>query len=300
MKEGVEVTKLEWCRQNAPDALRELSDEDLLKEMSLLYDKYYLHKNKTPDEIISKYDKNSLTEDGQILERLIFGLSRIFGEKMVLKGGFALMHFLPDTSRMTRDIDIDVVGASVVQNRIEELTNMCESMKRLGIIDDYLLDADISKDKSGKVDFYRRGKHKIGIDIGIRDISFGTCRLQLDSLSLRSYTVERMLCDKLCCISSIRIQRRPKDLYDVYIITNSFEFSIEKICELYKMDKDLNPDWSHIYFSEHTMNNIKHAYEKLSISPIYKNKGFIDKPSFEQVWIRATSIISDIVIHTTD
>lgn len=133
------------------------------------------------------------------------------------------------------------------------------------------------------------------MDIGWHDITYGTRIVNLDVGKVNSFTVERMLSDKLLAILSRKRNRRSKDLYDLFVISECFDFNAKLVNDymIRRSEDGMVEDWKNYPFSENALIEYKQAYDKLRLESIYKGMA-LAKPDFADVMYRL-KVISEKV-----
>lgn len=102
-----------------------------------------------------------------------------------------------------------------------------------------------------------------------------------------------MLADKITAILSIKRFRRPKDIYDLYCISETFDFEPYKVHDyILKRTNGVGAEWDNFPFSEVAIRKYEHSYNKLSVKSIYKVKEQLTKPSFVAVLERFSVIVN--------
>ena len=111
---------------------------------------------------------------------------------------------------------------------------------------------------------------------------------QQKSITVSTFSIERILSDKLTAILSRKRFRRPKDLYDFYIITNAFDIDLKKLTDYLYLRTSPEELWSTYPFNDDVLHQYKNAYDKLSVTTI--NKTTIQKPDYSVVIARVSDI----------
>lgn len=281
------MTRLEWCRANAPDTYADYSDEDLLRAMFESSKEF--EDEFEPDE--EEQDNAELDPINSYLDEMVHVLVRIFGNKLAFNGGYMLTKLLPNVARQTTDIDFSIQSSDIYQDLIATMKRIGDKFVERGYIERYVIKETIKPTMSGGMDMYASDGRKIlGIDVGWHDITFGTTTVTIDQTSLRCFEIERMLADKVCAILSRKRFRRPKDIYDVYCITNCFNFSVEKVNQYILLRTNgAGADWQNYPFSDAVLVQYEKCYNSLKLASIYKEKQ-LDRPKFKTVMRRLEQI----------
>lgn len=230
-----------------------------------------------------EYDFNDINKH---LDFMVLELSRVFGDKLAFKGGYMLTKMIGDVARQTTDIDFSIASDELYEMIKDSLLEIASSFMDKNIIDDYKLKETIQPRCSGGVDFYKDGQKILGVDIGWHDISYGTTMMELDIGSIRTFEVERMLADKITAILSRKRFRRPKDIYDLYCISNCLSFDASKVAEyILNRTEGVGAEWGNFPFSDTVLKEYEKAYNSLTLTSIHKNR-VLERPLFMKVYER--------------
>lgn len=281
------MTKLEWCRANAPEALANLSDADLLDAMESSYQKF------GKDEVEAELESVEYNPINKQMDFMVLTLVREFGDKIAFKGGYMLTKLMPETARQTTDIDFSIASSDLYQSLIATMDKIGRFFISQGMIDRYIVKQEIREFMSGGMDMYdATGRKVLGIDVGWHDLSFGLTTTNVGVTEVTAFTVERMLSDKITAILSRKRFRRPKDIYDLYCITNCFDFSFRLVNEfIMKRTNGVGAEWRNYPFSTTVLTEYAKAYYSLSVNSIVKDKT-LKLPDFDAV-IRRFDTICD-------
>lgn len=281
------MTKLEWCKQNAPEAIQELPDVELVELMESSWKRFSESAN-TDEEFESvEYEKNDINTQ---LDYMVLELSREFGDKLAFKGGYMLTKLMSGYARQTTDIDFSILTDEIYTEIKRKLLKIAKHFADDGIIDSFTLKETIQPTMSGGIDFYKDGKKILGVDVGWHDVTYGTKKIKLDVGEVTAFEVERMLADKITAILSRKRFRRPKDIYDLFCITECFDLDTKKVKEyILRRTDGADADWQNFPFNEDVIREYKRAYEKLVLNSIYKDVN-LSKPDFNVVMERFNTI----------
>lgn len=145
------------------------------------------------------------------------------------------------------------------------------------------------------MDIYSANGDKIlGIDVGWHDIYFGTTSTDIKITSVNAFTVERMLSDKVTAILSRKRFRRPKYIYDVYCLTNVFDYDSTLVTDfILKRTEGAGAEWRNYPFTEVVLREYEKAYNSLNVRAVTKT--YFDKPEFDKVMQRFDLICSKLL-----
>ena len=283
------LTKLEWCRANAPDAIKDVPDDELLEYMESAWEKY------APKEATQECVVNDLNPINKNMDYMVTTLVNTFGDKLAFKGGYMLTKLMPEFARQTQDIDFSIQTSELYQNLLLTMEDIGKRFIEDGIIAKYIIKPEIHPHCSGGMDMYSSdGKKILGIDIGWHDITFGTTTTHIDIGDVNAFEIERMLADKISAILSRKRFRRPKDIYDLYCITNCFDFSVIKVNTYLKMREiECDVAWDNFPFNDKILVEYNKAYQALRLDSIVRNRQ-LDKPLFNDVMTRFINIVKGL------
>lgn len=261
------MTKLEWCRANAPEALQSMNDDELLDLMSGAYERFCNDTETIDHSELESVEYNPVNSQ---MDYMVLELVREFGDSLAFKGGYMLTKLIPDTARQTTDVDFSIQDTALYQRLVQSMERIGERFKSTGECSSYKIKQEIAPTMSGGMDLYDEyGRKFLGIDVGWHDITYGTVTTSIDICDLRAFEVERMLADKVSAILSRKRFRRPKDLYDLYCITNCFDFDANKVNEyiLYRT-QGVGADWQNYPFNEAIEREYRRAFDTLRLKSI--------------------------------
>lgn len=140
-----------------------------------------------------------------------------------LKGNVLLNKILPDMSRGTKDLDFNVLNASMYNEHVKPyLIKFAESCIASDVATSYTV-SDIRKPFTGGVKIYDgNGVIVYSVDVGDSDgLKMGVIKYTFGGNQVLGSDIEHIVCDK--CLSTLTRKRfrRMKDFYDLYIISTS-------------------------------------------------------------------------------
>lgn len=277
------MTELEWCKTNAPDALKGLPDDELVSMMHSSYLKFGTEEKSVDVPVSSISDCGyDLTDKQQRLNHLVVIATEALHEKMALKGGYLLSHILGNRGRRTQDVDLDVLDQKVYDYFLPTITELCEFYKEHGLADEYKIRTDLSGDKSGGFAIYKDNKIILKCDICSENLSYGINVVTIEGKELTAFSPERILADKIMALLSEKRYRRAKDIYDVYCITDMYQCDA-RLINMYMRKRLANTAgvWDEFPYTEETLMKMERAYSKLKLMNI--SDVAIPKPSWDEV-----------------
>ena len=182
------------------------------------------------------------------LERTIYRISvSKYAEHFVLKGGiFLYAIFERNYERATTDVDL---LARRISNSSEEMKTVFQDIFSQDVDDALVFDADsitvedITEFKEyhglhvSAVGYLDRTRIPIGIDIGFGDVIYPysvkmdfPVILDMEAPRVNAYSLESSIAEKLeAIIHNGYLNSRYKDFYDIYILSQNYEFSYETL-----------------------------------------------------------------------
>ena len=282
------MNKLEWCRANAPDAIKDIPDDELLEYMESSWEKF------APKESLKNEPIVSLKEINSDINSMILTLLRIFGNESVFNGGYMLTKLIPDCASQTQDIDFSTQSSELYKSLINTMLAIGNKFVKDGIISNFKIKQTIVPHYSGGMDMYNASGTKIlGIDVSWSDMLLGTTKTVIDIGEVSALDVERMLADKIAALLSKKQFRCTKDIYDIFCITNCFDADLNKIRK-YLYTRNVIVAWTNFLYSETVINDLKNAYDKLTLESIYSD-AVLEKPEFSSVLGRFNVICLDVL-----
>lgn len=204
-----------------------------------------------------------------------------------------LTKLMTETSRRTADVDLSILSDEIYDDIKTRLTAIAEKLKHEGIIDRYKIKPEIKRTASGGITMYKNNIRIAGVDVGWHNLSYGVTVYETSVGKLYGFEIERMLSDKITAILSRKRFRRPKDIYDLLVITDAFDVDLRKILEYMtnrSNESGVQIEWENFPFSETVLCEYKTAYDRLVVESVYLNR-ILSKPEFEIAYERFGEIV---------
>lgn len=232
-------------------------------------------------------DSNREYTINEMLDQMVLILSQDIECEKAFKGGYMLNQLL-DNSRMTHDVDLSICNLEDFKEIEGVLDNIGNLFVESGYIDRYEIKNQMESRHTGGMDMYDKNNVKIlGVDIGFHDLSYGVCNYDIKISNVPGFEIERMLADKFVAILSNKRNRRAKDLYDFFIITNAYDCDCQKLAEY--IDRRGNAEWDNIPFEDTALKLYKTSWEKVKLTN-YRTGNTLNKPDFKVVIKRFNDI----------
>lgn len=248
----------------------------------------------------TKHVPVSTMNDEAILNHIMVTLCEVLDtSKMAFKGGYVLYNIIENgTARATADIDFSIQVKEYYEDVKVALINIGNSLLAVNEILRYEVKESIQETMTGGIEVYRSDngqERKLGVDVGLHDISYGTIPVTIHGMNINIFSPERMLGDKISAMHTRRRFRRPKDLYDFYLITNSFNVDMRELNRMIKIRGGL-PVPETLY-NDAILDEWFKAYSKLTIKKDIRDKeGRPDvvKPEFNDIISRLSLFINNL------
>lgn len=220
----------------------------------------------------------------RVTARMI-GNSR-FGNKMALKGGTVLVTKMLENNRydlvrLTQDLDIHCSDKNIwvdFYNNIEDILNQNDYGLQYKIVDRRSIKKGLDLSDSLKFELLDRNNGStvhFKIDMNIKPNSVVTFEYN-PNLNMTTYDAITMMTDKIHAISSEKIFRRIKDLYDISVLASLYDFSYLSIKKHIEVKFGSIENLKNMLTSTN-IDGIIHAYEKY-------NAFLNEKPDIRIVW----------------
>ena len=207
--------------------------------------------------------ETSSTED--YLNDLVLLLHTKFGDQVLFKGGFILMKLFPNKARLSQDIDFSISNISLYSNIMSVIEEYVKHLQTSGNIKEYVIKDNITPTSSGGIKVYANdGSVLFGVDVGLHDITYGYHKVNILHTGINVFQYERMLSDKISATLSRKRFRRPKDLYDIYLITSNVNLDLSLI-RSYLDKRSEATDWNNYPFTDVIIREYKKAYDSLTL-----------------------------------
>lgn len=206
-----------------------------------------------------------------------------FGDKMILKGGSVLMSKLTecgrdDLKRITRDLDIHCDKREVwidFYTNIESILNSNNLGYTYRITERRSAKKGLDTSDSLKFvlnDIVNSKTIEFKIDMNIKSNTIITCDYS-PILNMNTYDLNTSITDKIIVVSSKKVFRRIKDLYDIAVMASICNFSYSDV-QKHIVVKHGNVELTNMLIPEN-YEMLKHAYD------LYK--GILNKPTLENL-----------------
>lgn len=116
------MTKLEWCRANAPDSFKGLSDDELLQAMEPMIHSGFVDVLDFDTEEADVSDAYSVLMSK--MDKIVLMLVREYGNKLAFKGGYMLSKLLGGTAHQTTDIDFSISDSELYKSLIQSFKSV--------------------------------------------------------------------------------------------------------------------------------------------------------------------------------
>lgn len=199
----------------------------------------------------------------------------MFSSNFVFKGALLLkvLSESDDLYMATSDIDFDFNNTNITQIELDSMiSKSCNLLRERGYMIYPICKRQFNVGKSAGYSIISNDIELYHIDISVRNQN-SNVNLLLNGTSVKCATIEKMLCDKLSAVSSSAVNRRVKDVYDIYYMSLTFDFNYRSIVDTFLRENRSLEDFT-TFLSAY--DNLAHAYD------LYK--GIYLKPEFDIIY----------------
>lgn len=207
----------------------------------------------------------------------LIGVMSDLGYPIVLKGAVLLRVLSEGTGlepRLTEDIDLDWSETLITNDLLFQRITYA-----LSLLHDATLSLEqhrLFDDQKGAGFIVKRfGRELFRIDIRVHNNIFVT-KYVVNNLTFLGSSPTKIVSDKLVVLSSRFLKRRVKDMYDIFVLSSIWDFSLADILNITEHSGNSLGDFSTFLNSVDGKDGLRHAYSKLT--------GLTTKPSFETVY----------------
>jgi len=211
----------------------------------------------------------------------------------LMRGMFVLRSFLYDKIdnnllRATTDIDSDFKNIESWESLVSEIETLLTENSKLGV--QYVVAKRRgfhANPNSDSLQIYAKTQPadiRISLDMNIRTWKESQIYM-LPQLTFEANTFYTMLCDKISVLTQARLQRRIKDLYDVYLIQRSVDIDMDKLVSVWTQENRTLGEPIAI-LSPELLPNLKHAFEAY--------RGFHKSVNFDETYTEVIDFAEDI------
>lgn len=228
----------------------------------------------------------------RVLKDFLKSVLPAYGEHFILKGYMALSTYLEqDTGRQTTDIDLAFLEESAWKDFTINCTSIATNNSELGI--KYELVKIKDTPNGGRLFIKAKSDRDIVFNLDMNYPKDRRMTLKsFDGLSINVFPLERIIVDKISVVTKIKVNRRVKDLIDLFLIASNYDFEYSELMDkVHSIVEIESRDLSGTYlFDLANSQMIKHSYDS------YDN---VNKPEFGLLIDTVREFILPIVDETS-
>lgn len=277
------MTKLEWCRANAPTSLTSLSDADLLFEMRDILKNPSIPK---PDFDVPLDDCELVME---MLGSVMNGVREKVGEHIAFSGGYVMRCLTESPTFPSHFLDIHIDNTVPINDVYAVVRECAEHYKSLGYI------ANIDGDES-RMTMCNSNMRAIAIvTLHACDLTYGVTSDTNHRCVSPMISIERIIASQVLYLLSPNRWRRRMTLYELYNELCSFNFDANVVvdCMRHKAGND-SIDWSAYPFSNDVLNELERNYNKVTSHVV--NDNIQAHPLFSAAFMIVNDVLSTLYI----
>lgn len=227
-----------------------------------------------------------------IMYSLMGAMSRM-GYPVVFKGAMVLQALTLDTSldtmRMTEDIDADWVGLNITNEELYLKIN--NAVSSLGVPNLFVIQKKNFKvGMSAEFHIMQKGKEDVlfTMDIGVKNNNHHLVYKLPSGVSFIGSHPNKIYSDKLSAISTRKVYRRVKDIYDMYLLSHISGFHLNSIrTALRDAGRDLE-SFNEFINDPMKPKGLEYAYDRM--------KSIKNKPDYQEMYNRVSKFIEPFII----
>ena len=218
---------------------------------------------------------NNLNDEQKILQILYLMINALYNANLpiVFKGMLVTRCVLKENNysflRLTRDMDGDWIGDEIPLIEMEKCINeaLC-SLNNISV----KAHRDYAEKTSAGFEIYEGDILISSFDLSVKKNKYFKL-YDIDGIKFYGQTIEKIIADKMCVVSTRKIFRRIKDLLDIYTLSSVCEIDKDKTIEIiHDCEREIG-DFAPFY---NQREQIEHAYNTMT--------WIKDKPDFNIVY----------------
>lgn len=228
-----------------------------------------------------------MTVNLEVLVRFVEELSMLRAP-IVFKGAVVLKTAVANlglgTDRSTQDVDGDWVGAPPTMQQLEALVQSAALRVDSSLV--VKTKRAYGEGRSaGFVVLGVDGKQYFSVDISVKQNQFYQGYFTMHGMHFVGASPQKMFADKVAAVSSNRIFRRIKDVYDLYLLSSIAGYTVADTYNVYRVTHRQLEGFNAF---KTRINEQRHAYGKLT--------GVTNKPDYIVVYNRVYHFIEPFIV----
>lgn len=245
------MTEVEWCRQNAPDEVKYLSDEELTKFMADSYAKFCSEQEDVmvdPKHTVSMELEESrdysifstattLQTINYIIDKILRDVCADIRADIVLHGNYICSVHSQEKSRVTSELRIGLSPKDrfpVIEPRLYKL---CDYLKEKNIVSDYTTTSWLYIDDHETVALFNNtGIQILTITIDGWSAPYGLCKKNIGGVDYRVFSPERAAAEAV--IGTLETYPLGMKYLDDLLVLSSLSLNISKAIRFIRLMVD--------------------------------------------------------------
>lgn len=224
---------------------------------------------------------------------IVMEILHSFGGGIAFSGGESWEHVISDGTIS----DAAIKSSKLYSDLIEEITKVGEKLIDHKYSTGFRIKEKVTNKTTGGFTVYgNSGEKVLRVIMSWRDYTPNELLLEFSFFHGYEFDVEKVLADKLITVLTSGKVLYPSDLYDIYCISNCFDFSADTIFEYITLSADESGvNWQAYPFNDEIILKYSQAYNKLIIyDPVLNEQR--ELPLFRMVLSRFNTIC-DALLH---
>ena len=264
------------------------------------FNKLDLNGNKSP--VVARKNRSVYVERGTLDDFVRFLTERLGSEATVFRGGY-VFGCLTGEHRYTKDVDLDLYNKSSYEQVKEVLREYGEQLVAQGKCSSYKIADEATVERSGGVVYYCESENGITGKLFSADINVTASQLVSTKVDIpgvgevQAVTVEQALADKLSVLFSRQLQRRIKDLLDVYFISRACTVDWNIVRNILDDSGHWPLNLEYSPFREDMFDKLEHAYERFRLLDL-NTFSEREKPEFFSLLLAVSKFMAPLLAET--
>ena len=218
VEEKIVMTRLEWCRTNAPKAYAGYSDDELLQEMASIQE--------LSKPIEKVYCISDIDQFLNPIDEMIRIFAGVFCNNCSFNTGYIDNKVRGNPSMVFKYVS----DLGLYDQLLAALDAACSGFVEYGLASNYVLRKAVFPDFTCGATLFRDDDDiLLTVSCSWDNICYGAVSLSFDAVNGEHTEVERLIAHKILNLFKSEENSTAIDMYDLYCLTNCFDFSPVKI-----------------------------------------------------------------------
>lgn len=274
--------KLAWCIEHAPDAIKKLSDTEILDYMSSSYDKHCDIYVDAVKDVFVVDDLDALRAYSNV-DKIVLVLARIFGSRSTFDAGYYLKAMIPELAYNVDNVPSRIQASTMFEDLKSAMVGIAEYLCRRKVVSKYFLQPVAPEDSSLSLSLCDYDNtFSVRVSAGWDSDIGGTVDCTI-SINQKIFGIEHLVADKLVSALGSVSNATIHDMFDVYCLANCFDINYLTVnnCITNGAEKGLN--WDNYASTEEQVSRLSRLYKNMQLTSSYVNVQFVKPEAYAVV-----------------